>query len=139
MPFQSPQKPKGDCDNTSIHYIQLINYRSNHPKSRKAIVTFTLCSDYLFKNINSSNHPKSRKAIVTTNQFRFRFYQTIWFQSPQKPKGDCDCIGKRICGAIYCGFQSPQKPKGDCDRAVNARYPRNLTGVPITPKAERRL
>ena len=39
--FQSPQKPKGDCDycticNTTMHYLS-----SNHPKSRKAIVTFS--------------------------------------------------------------------------------------------------
>ena len=43
------------------------------------------------------------------------FQSPNWFQSPQKPKGDCDQIGYKWNYVCYCKFQSPQKPKGDCD------------------------
>ena len=37
-----------------------------------------------------SNHPKSRKAIVTNSTLYYMFACHSGFQSPQKPKGDCD-------------------------------------------------
>ena len=48
LEFQSPQKPKGDCDyldEVSIKILQI--FRSNHPKSRKAIVTFHFSEQHL--------------------------------------------------------------------------------------------
>ena len=60
-----------------------------------------------------SNHPKSRKAIVT------------------------------LIGLLYSisvnKFQSPQKPKGDCDNKLLLFVIVQFPIVPITPKAERRL
>ena len=61
--FQSPRKPKGDCDYSRAQYFT----------ARYA----------------SSNPPKSRKAIVT-KQFSTMLLSPLLFQSPQKPKGDCD-------------------------------------------------
>ena len=63
----------------------------------------------------------------------------LGFQSPQKPKGDCDSVyaSAKIAGNVL--FQSPQKPKGDCDLGEFLRRDPELSLVPITPKAERRL
>ena len=62
--FQSPQKPKGDCD--LPHFVKILIHSGS-----------------------SSNHPKSRKAIVTSQEWQ-RASWDMKFQSPQKPKGDCD-------------------------------------------------
>ena len=139
--FQSPQKPKGDCDLKHL-YRQLQDiYGSNHPKSRKAIVTKYICifnwpSSQLvpitpkaerrlwhfilmkFKGaIERSNHPKSRKAIVTIQSI-FNRLTNFMFQSPQKPKGDCDSLTFSASSLVRKKFQSPQKPKGDCDKTI---------------------
>ena len=139
--FQSPQKPKGDCD--LRNHLQSLSWSSgsNHPKSRKAIVTtisapITVVWDWCSNHPKSrkaivtiikiqgldipvlpgSNHPKSRKAIVTIAiQFPVA-PETVKFQSPQKPKGDCDYFSPISHSfRFFLLFQSPQKPKGDCD------------------------
>ena len=117
FPFQSPQKPKGDCDLRISFFIAAVisyvpitpkaerrlwqSYRtvqipchhsgSNHPKSRKAIVTFFLLFCCQFTMSTSSNHPKSRKAIVTVHiTFDKSKLGDGHFQSPQQTKGEWD-------------------------------------------------
>ena len=116
--FQSPQKPKGDCDLNTFPAAISIFFSSNHPKSRKAIVTFNAETIFACKLQECSNHPKSRKAIVTASIFQKPPIWGIMFQSPQKPKGDCDNIFCSIFRLHDFEFQSPQKPKGDCDGFV---------------------
>ena len=81
--FQSPQKPKGDCDNRFQKTHWEAFYSSNHPKSRKAIVTNPLVRLSDFESC-SSNHPKSRKAIVTL----FFPYRNGPVQVPITPKAE---------------------------------------------------
>ena len=136
--FQSPQKPKGDCDFVPGRMRDFMKQGSNHPKSRKAIVTKIGILN-IPKRSTGSNHPKSRKAIVTRPTSDTRRESPRVFQSPQKPKGDCDYQKRAVSRCTEDKFQSPQKPKGDCDSLRgNSRDLINL-GVPITPKAERRL
>ena len=89
--FQSPQKPKGDCDSITDGGNQGLCYRFQSPQKPKGD-----CDYYL-------------NCIYCT-------YPYLWFQSPQKPKGDCDCRILILFLAHSSRFQSPQKPKGDCDR-----------------------
>ena len=142
----------------------LISKRSNHPKSRKAIVTYSKNINNAASSL-SSNHPKSRKAIVTFDVFHSRFplfcgsnhpksrkaiVTTIIqphnmrskvnkFQSPQKPKGDCDRSAPHRRSAERPEFQSPQKPKGDCDNAGIRECSRNVCPRSNHPKSRKAI
>ena len=114
--FHSPQKPKGDCDTrSSFKRWQNTASSSNHPKSRKAIVT-SLMALTASKIESSSTPPKSRKAIVTPSK---TLTQQIIASSSTPPKSRKAIVTRFFAffpQQCLMGFQSPQKPKGDCDR-----------------------
>ena len=113
--FQSLQKPKGDCDYDSFPFSYLLICCSNHPKSRKAIVTASIFQKPPIWGImfQSPQKPKGDCDNIFCSIFRLHDFE---FQSPQKPKGDCDgFVPSSDLYSFQRTFQSPQKPKGDCD------------------------
>ena len=113
--FQSPQKPKGDCDfNLRALFGKTPNTVPITPKAERRLWHIDECVNFA-NDAQSSNHPKSRKAIVTSqNTFDFSQFARV----PITPKAE-----RRLwlwtppakgCAAAR-PFQSPQKPKGDCD------------------------
>ena len=118
--FQSPQKPKGDCDLPWHTHFAMPFSGSNHPKSRKAIVTIS--TEARFRRLSPVPITPKAERRLWPALLRLICAGPVQFQSPQKPKGDCDLASSIVAmtSNLMCS-NHPKSRKAIVTRQISAQ------------------